>query len=152
MDISLAQTLLTASVTGAGLVFAFSSVIQPMLSVIKAKRDKDYLESLRRARDTIQKYLAETNKEDKITDEDLSNLTDAIEEIEEKRKMPNWLFLLPTLVFILYILSALFALFFLINFYVQICGEWLPYSFGSATVLFGILGINTLKSFKETYT
>lgn len=130
----LINTIITSSIAGAGLIFASYSII-----ISFSDRIKQFKEGrIKEARNKI--------KGNKGTDE----LRELVDEIEKREATPFYLSQFVYVIFLLYILSAIFGLIYLnANNPSSSLGQTSIWCFGISTGLFGIMGLSLLQDFLE---
>lgn len=104
LDEAVASTILTASITGAGLVIAFYALITP----ISSKIFKERVELQRKMKEYFEKRKKEISFES--SDKDFKQLKKLASEIKQTGTLPTYLGLGVLLVFSGYIFSAIFSL------------------------------------------
>jgi uncharacterized membrane protein len=143
LDVGLVQTLLEASITGAGLVLAVYALIVPISTKILKRRS----ENLREQIEEFVKIHGEITPESPI--EVIKQLEALKRRIETTKSFPSYLSIGVKLSFFLYLLSTLIALAWLLNSNRPIMDFWLPITFVLSTVAFlfvGILSIDDIYS------
>jgi len=130
----LINTIITSSIAGAGLIFASYSIIISFSDRIKKFKE----DRVKEARKKI--------KGNKATDE----LRELIEEVEKRESTPFYLSQFVYVIFLLYVISAIFGLIYLsANNPNSSLGEATVWCFGISTGLFGIMGLSLLQDFLE---
>jgi len=133
---NLISTIITASITGAGLIFVAYSILVPFCEKLKKFKSKKVSDA--------RKLIDKKEKTEK--------LREIVLEIEQSEARPFYLSAVVYAIFILYILSTLTGVFYLMSqnqqniLDIATASIWF---FGIATSLFGLMGITLLSDILE---
>ncbi len=146
---NLVLALLQASITGAGLILAVYALLIPVARQIFEGR-------ILELKQAIEKYRKESEKVDeKITDEKIQAIKESLDEIKGKSTPPTYMGSGMMLSFLGYVLSILMSFWWLLDWEKQTMDQWLPLSFGGATIVFLVVGLIAIKDIylvlKEEY-
>ncbi len=130
---NLVLTIMSTSITGAGLVLAIYALIRPITQILE-KRAESYKQSVT--------DLKEKSKSlGKRTDKELDEMKTIVDEIKEKKTPPYYTGLGILLPFLGYIASALFACLWVLDWNKLIIDFGLPWLWGLSTFIFLMVGI-----------
>lgn len=140
---SLVQSILQASLTGAGLVLAIYTLILPISEKLFEKRAKDLADTISEVKFKLDEVETTT------TSEELDELRKSISEIEEKIGLPQYLGVGIGLTFSGFIVSCLMSIWWNIGYNFDFMDNNLPKVFGFTVALFLLIGIITIKDIYE---
>jgi hypothetical protein len=138
------STLLTASITGAGLVLAVYALIIPLSRKYFSYRAEEIYEEIGELKDRIK----ETDS--RISSEELGELKGMVESIEERQAIPAYMGLGAGLTFFGYIIATFLSFFWLIDYNKPAMESWLPFTFFISTLFFLLLGVYSIKDINKT--
>jgi cobalamin biosynthesis protein CobD/CbiB len=144
MEINLVLTLLQASVTGAGLVLAVYALIIPLSDRIFRYRIKEISDEV----DELKKEAEKTGTS--ISQDDIRKFRNLLDGIETRKDFPSYLSLWTGLSFLLFVLSALMSLFWIVDILKSVVDYWLPFTFFCSIILFLIVGLNGISDISQT--
>lgn len=149
------SSILQASITGAGLIFAIYAIIVPNISKIIENR----LNSLNKLRVELEMIFRESKKK-KTTEIDIYKIREKIDSLESLKGKPFFFSGAALASFTLYLFTVLLCQgWFLdaniLNYTKFDFENWIPVTFGVATIIFGILGYQSIdtiiKIFDESF-
>jgi cell division protein FtsL len=138
------SALLTASITGAGLVLAVYTLIIPLSRRFFSYRAEEVHEKIQELKEKIDK----TNT--RVSADELREMKAMVEGIEEQQAFPTYLGLGAGVIFLGYIVFTVLSFFWLIDYSKQTADSWLPFAFLISTILFLLLGLFSVKDISQT--
>jgi uncharacterized membrane protein (DUF106 family) len=144
LEESVVLILLEASVTGAGLVLAVYALIIPLSNKIFRYRIKEISEEV----DELKKEAEKTKTS--ISQDDIKKFRNLLDSIETRKDFPSYLSLWTGLSFLLFVLSALMSLLWIVDILKSVVDFWLPFTFFCSVILFLIVGLSGISDISQT--
>jgi uncharacterized membrane protein len=144
LEESIVLTLLEASVTGAGLVLAVYALIIPLSNKMFRYRIKEISEEV----EELKKEAEKTQTS--ISQDDIKKFRNLLDDIETRKDVPSYLSLWTGLSFLLFVLSALMSLLWIVDILKSGMDFWLPFTFFCSIILFLIVGLNGIRDINQT--
>jgi len=138
------STILTASVTGAGLVLAVYTLIIPLSRRFFSYRAEEIQEEIQELKERVHETDA------RISQDELSELKSMLESIEERQAFPTYLGWGAGLTFFSYVVSTFLNFFWLIDYNKPTADSWIPFTFLVSTIFFLLLGLFSIKDISRT--
>jgi uncharacterized membrane protein (DUF106 family) len=146
------SSVLQASITGAGLIFAVYAIIVPNISKIAKSRLRNLEKVLSDLEETLSKTRKQENK--KVEIDKLREKTDKLEELQSPPVFFNGMVIAT---FTLYLITTILSLWWFTetkigSFTKDDFQIWIPWTFGIATLIFGVIGYNCIKTINDIYS
>lgn len=138
------SVLLTASITGAGLVLAVYTLIIPLSRRFLSYRAEEIHGEIQELKEKVHK----TNT--RVSADELNELKTMVEDIEERQGFPTYLSWGTGLTFLFYVIATFLSFFWLIDYNKPTAENWLPFTFFVSTVFFLSLGLYSIKDISQT--
>lgn len=144
MNETAVSALLTASITGAGLVLAIYALIIPITRRFFSYRAKDLHEQLQELKEKI--HETDTC----VSQDDLAEMKTTLENIGERQSVPSYLGFGAGLTFFGYMVATLLSFLWLIEYNQSTVASYLPFTFFISTIFFLLLGLFSIKDISGT--
>ena len=138
------STILTASITGAGLVLAVYALIIPLSRRYFSYRAERIYDEVQELKDRVR----ETNT--RISQEEISELTNLIEGIQERQAVPTYLSWGAGFTFLGYVATTYLSFCWIVDFYRQSADTLIHITFPSSTIIFLLVGLLSIKDIYQT--